>query len=163
MRVFLYMLSVQRRLSVYMDSPLTVILQACARPLVMYCQQYQTRYLYCLLPGQPQVNRLVFGRQLFASHCLCVGGFLARWSDNSSLKHMTLTRTVVHCMGSGPCQGRLCKSWGRQENLPVCEVVLVAETCVILAISLGVNPHPPDKVIYYYFYNVKKILLMPLP
>lgn len=120
MRALLYMLSV----SVYKDSPLTVILQACALPLVMYCQRYHTRYLYCLLPGQPQVNRLVFARQLFASHCLCVGGFLAQWRDNSTLKHMTLTRTVVHCMGSGPCQGRLCKSWRRQET---CQCVRLSQ------------------------------------
>lgn len=36
--------------------------------LVMYCQ----RYLYCLLPRQPQVNRSVFGKQLFVSTVLAV-------------------------------------------------------------------------------------------
>lgn len=90
--------------------------------LVMYCQRYHTTYLYCLLPGQPQVNRAVFGRQLFVSHCFPVGGFLARWRDNSRLEHMTLTRTVVHDVGSlglargssaNPGEGRKpCQLWG---------------------------------------------------
>lgn len=71
-------------------------------PLVMYCQRYHSMDLYCLLPGQPQVNRSVFGRQLFVSHCFSVGGFLARCSDNSSLEHMTLTVTVVCDVGSRP-------------------------------------------------------------
>lgn len=65
---------------------------------VMYCQRYQTTHLYCLLPGQPQVNRAVFGRQLFVS--LSAGSFLARRSDYSSPLNMTLTRTVVDNMQS---------------------------------------------------------------
>lgn len=103
--VLLYMLSGQRRLKSVKGQPTYCNLVGMCPPtrLVMYCQRYHTTYLYCLLPGQPQVNRSVFGRQLFAFNCLSVGSFLARQSDNSSFEHMTLTRTVVHDVGSGLC------------------------------------------------------------
>lgn len=50
-------------------------------------------YSYPLLPGQPQVNRFLFGRQLFVSHCFPVHALFAQHNDDSGVGNMKWTRT----------------------------------------------------------------------
>lgn len=95
------MLTGQKRLKCVKGRPTYCNLVPCILPPALSCiarDITQRIYIVCCLDNHRQTDQYLAGSCLYPI-VFVFGGFLARWSDNSSPLHMTLTRTVVLNVG----------------------------------------------------------------